>query len=206
METTSKVKKRNRKQTTLDLLNATADLLTGDGSSIPTIAAVAKLAGCDKVLIYRYFGDTHGLLKTLGEHFTLYPAPWQAPSDSSHHNSQSSFLLELKNDLTTKLQAMPLAQSLITHRWYKRNNPLGKALHKSRQRWLQATNQQLSQRIADPAISHVIQLLAEENDTAADAWLAAQPLLPNALLAKEPALPSSSAFAFKEDVLPDNLL
>jgi len=58
------LKKRNKEQTKQKLLNAVAQIILDKGFQGIGINSVAKTAGVDKVLIYRYFGGLNGLLKT----------------------------------------------------------------------------------------------------------------------------------------------
>ena len=58
------MKKRNKEQTKQKLLNAVAQIILDKGFQGIGINSVAKTAGVDKVLIYRYFGGLNGLLKT----------------------------------------------------------------------------------------------------------------------------------------------
>lgn len=48
------------------ILDATATVLARDGFGGFGVNAVAREAGCDKVLVYRYFGGVEGLLAALG--------------------------------------------------------------------------------------------------------------------------------------------
>jgi AcrR family transcriptional regulator len=54
--------KRDREQTELQLIDAVGAIVHDEGIDAVGINAVARKAGVDKVLIYRYFGDIDGLL------------------------------------------------------------------------------------------------------------------------------------------------
>lgn len=53
---------KNKDSTKLRLINAVSRIIEGDGFSKLGINRIARIAECDKVLIYRYFGDINGLL------------------------------------------------------------------------------------------------------------------------------------------------
>ena len=56
------------------IIEALGRLLARDGIGEIGINAVAYEAGIDKVLIYRYFGDLEGLLRTFAEDVDLWPS------------------------------------------------------------------------------------------------------------------------------------
>ncbi|MEQ9490836.1 MAG: helix-turn-helix domain-containing protein [Alphaproteobacteria bacterium] len=76
------MKKRNRIKTEENLLRAAADLLRREGFSEFGVNAVAREAGVDKVLIYRYFDDLDGLLSALADHLDLWPSVEELISES----------------------------------------------------------------------------------------------------------------------------
>lgn len=53
--------RRDRRDTKARILDALARIILRDGLSGAGINALAREAGCDKVLIYRYFGDIDGV-------------------------------------------------------------------------------------------------------------------------------------------------
>ena len=57
---------KNRAQTESALFNAARDLLAEEGFQGFGINAIARRAGCDKQLIYRYYGGLDGLLDAIG--------------------------------------------------------------------------------------------------------------------------------------------
>jgi len=76
------MKKRNREKTEETLLRSAAVLLRRDGFSEFGVNAVAREAGVDKVLIYRYFTDLDGLLAALADHLDLWPSVEELVSES----------------------------------------------------------------------------------------------------------------------------
>ncbi|UVC11378.1 TetR/AcrR family transcriptional regulator [Rhizobium sp. TH2] len=57
---------RNRDATRARILKAAAELLAEDGFQNFGVNAVARRAGCDKQLIYRYYGGMDGLVDVIG--------------------------------------------------------------------------------------------------------------------------------------------
>lgn len=66
-------RERNRSETTARILAAVGDVLARDGFGALGVNAVARHAGVDKVLIYRYFGGLAELLKAWGESGRFWP-------------------------------------------------------------------------------------------------------------------------------------
>ena len=64
---------RNRDQTAARILQAVGEVLARDGFAAIGINAVAREAGVDKVLIYRYFGSLPELLATWGRSGRFWP-------------------------------------------------------------------------------------------------------------------------------------
>ena len=54
---------RNRAETEKKILQAVREIVTTEGFKSVGINTVARKAGCDKVLVYRYFGNLDGLLE-----------------------------------------------------------------------------------------------------------------------------------------------
>jgi len=67
-------RERNRADTSARILAAVGEVLARDGFGGLGVNAVAKQAGIDKVLIYRYFGGMPELLKTWGESGRFWPS------------------------------------------------------------------------------------------------------------------------------------
>jgi len=65
---------RNRQVTEHDLLEAVGGLLSREGFAALGVNSVAREAGVDKVLIYRYFGGMAGLLRAFAESEAFWPS------------------------------------------------------------------------------------------------------------------------------------
>lgn len=61
------LRQRDRAKTRDAILLAAKDVLAADGFQGFGINSVARKAGCDKQLIYRYFGGLEGLVEAIGE-------------------------------------------------------------------------------------------------------------------------------------------
>ena len=59
--------KRSHPQTEQKFKDAVLDLVADSGCGAIGVNAIAQKAGADKVLIYRYFDNLHGLLQTVAQ-------------------------------------------------------------------------------------------------------------------------------------------
>ncbi|HEY2896256.1 MAG TPA: helix-turn-helix domain-containing protein [Gemmatimonadaceae bacterium] len=64
---------RDRFATRAAILRSAAELVAAHGVNAVGVNALAQAAGCDKVLIYRYFGGLDGVLAALGMERMLWP-------------------------------------------------------------------------------------------------------------------------------------
>jgi AcrR family transcriptional regulator len=83
---------RNKEVTKRKILDATARIVLRDGFNAVGINAVAKEAGVDKVMIYRYFNDITGLLKA----FVTEKDYWLIIPDNVPKNLESVSIEDLK--------------------------------------------------------------------------------------------------------------
>lgn len=72
---------RDRFATRAAILDSAASIITSTGLASLGVNALADAAGCDKVLIYRYFGGLDGVLTALGAERALWPAVQIAEDD-----------------------------------------------------------------------------------------------------------------------------
>lgn len=87
---------RDRNATTARILRAASELLAESGFQNFGVNAVARRAGCDKQLIYRYFGGMDGLVDAIG----VALAGWV--EEKMPENGGSGFLLTY-GDLVERL-------------------------------------------------------------------------------------------------------
>ena len=64
---------RDRFATRAAILDGAADMVAAHGAAAVGVNALAQAAGCDKVLIYRYFGGLDGVFSALGAERMLWP-------------------------------------------------------------------------------------------------------------------------------------
>jgi AcrR family transcriptional regulator len=104
---------KNREKTEAKLVQAIAEVLAEKGFTKLGINAVARQAGVDKVLIYRYFDDLNGLMEAYAKSSDFWP---------------SSVELLGEGDELAQLSAMPFADGFaeVFRRYSKaiRSRPL----------------------------------------------------------------------------------
>lgn len=116
---------KNRLQTEEKILQAVEQILLKDGFPCIGINAIARRAGCDKVLIYRYFGGLDGLLLAFAETTEL----WWLVEDIITETDEEIGDLALHEYLQTllkrhaeTLQAKPLALEIMAWELSEQNN------------------------------------------------------------------------------------
>lgn len=125
---------KNRVNTEQKLLDAVEHLLLNEGFSTVGINSIARQAGCDKVLIYRYFGGLEGLL----ERFALDHDLWWDVNDIILENmdeitqlSLPQFLDRLLKRHIKSVRERPLTQEIMA--WeMSASNALTRAMNKIR--------------------------------------------------------------------------
>ncbi len=125
---------KSRINTEQRILDAVESLLLEKGFSEVGINALSREAGCDKVLIYRYFGGLDGLLQRFAETKNLW---WdideiiQENRDDITQHSLPQFLEILLKRHIIAIQQRPLSQEIMA--WeMSDSNPLTRALNKIR--------------------------------------------------------------------------
>ncbi len=99
---------RDRVGTERRILNAARIVLAQDGPAGFGINAVARMAACDKQLIYRYFGGMTGLIEALGTDL----AGWWA-EQLGHPNPDAKTYGDVMRDLAPRLVAALRAEPLM---------------------------------------------------------------------------------------------
>jgi len=116
------------------LLDAVGSLLLEQGFPAVGVNAVARKAGCDKVLIYRYFGGFDGLLERFAEEQDLWWRLDEIIQEDMDRLSQYSLPRYLELLLRRHIQALrqrPLTQEILA--WeLSADNPLTRTLHRQR--------------------------------------------------------------------------
>jgi AcrR family transcriptional regulator len=123
---------RDREKTKRHILKTLGNMLAQNGFKSVGINAIAREAGVDKVLIYRYFGGLPGLLKTYAQEADYWPRV-------------EDLTAELDRDIDTLTQT-ELAQIMIrSFCRYLRERPLTQELL----RWEMVENNELTSVLAD---------------------------------------------------------
>ena len=127
---------RDRDRTTRQLIEAVGRVLARDGFERCGVNAVAREAGLDKVLIYRYFAGMPGLLNAYGESNTFWPSV-----DEILGANRSALTLPLGERLEMILDALLEAlrsrpETLAIMAWeLVQRNPLTDMLAEVREKW-----------------------------------------------------------------------
>lgn len=125
---------RSRLQTEQRILDAVGQLLLEQGYPAVGINAIARRAGCDKVLIYRYFGGFDELLLAFAETSELW---WEVDEIMLERAEQCAaialpdYLGILLDRYVKTLEARPLALEIMAWEMSAQNN-LTSALARTR--------------------------------------------------------------------------
>jgi len=107
-------RRRDAARTRAAILAAAKDLLAERGFAHWGINGVARAAGCDKQLIYRYFGGLDGLADAIGEDIAQWlEAALAAGPDPAPPASYAELMGRLAVALLDALRANRLAQRII---------------------------------------------------------------------------------------------
>ena len=125
---------RSRLKTEQRILEAVGSLLLEQGFPAVGINAIARQAGCDKVLIYRYFGGFDELLLAFAETTALW---WEVDEIITESAADCSglplheYLQTLLDRYVAALEARPLALEIMAWEMSAQNN-LTQALARTR--------------------------------------------------------------------------
>ena len=113
---TNKSIKKGRPQTEQKILRALEHILLEQGFSTVGINSIARQAGCDKVLIYRYFNGLEGLLQAFAETTELWWEVDEIITETAEQIQQQplqQFLQLLLKRHLEALQARPLTLEIM---------------------------------------------------------------------------------------------
>ncbi len=116
---------RNRLKTEQRILDAVAGILLNQGFPAVGINAIARQAGCDKVLIYRYFGGFDELLLAFAETTTLW---WEVDEIIIETAAECAriplhdYLPRLLGRYVEALESRPLALEIMAWEMSAQNN------------------------------------------------------------------------------------
>ena len=116
---------RSRLRTEQRILDAVGSLLLEEGYPAVGVNAIARRAGCDKVLIYRYFGGFDELLLAFAETTTLW---WEVDEIITETAADCAgialpeYLQRLLDRYVKALEARPLALEIMAWEMSEQNN------------------------------------------------------------------------------------
>jgi AcrR family transcriptional regulator len=116
---------RSRLKTEQRLLEAVASILLEQGYAEVGINAIARRAGCDKVLIYRYFGGLDELLLAFAETTPLWWEVDEIITESAADCADIAlhdYLQQLLNRYVEALESRPLALEIMAWEMSAQNN------------------------------------------------------------------------------------
>ena len=128
--------KRDKNQTRLRLLTAVGSIIRERGFSAVGVNAVARKAGVDKVLLYRYFGDLDTLLKEYVSVSDYYRTAASTVSPSIDHFTRKDIHKAGRQILLGQLQRLRESPELQEiYRWELNvDNRLTRSLAEQRER------------------------------------------------------------------------
>jgi AcrR family transcriptional regulator len=122
---TDKPVKKGRLQTEQRILHALEAVLLEQGFPAVGINSIARQAGCDKVLIYRYFDGLDGLLMAYAETTDLWWSVDEIITEENHEIGQQplqEFLQLLLKRHVEALQARPITLEIMAWEMSAQNN------------------------------------------------------------------------------------
>lgn len=117
--------KRNRLDTEQRILDAVGGLLLDEGYPAVGVNAIARRAGCDKVLIYRYFGGFDELLLAFAETSTLWWEVDEIITESAEDCAAIAlpdYLQTLLDRYVSALESRPLTLEIMAWEMSAQNN------------------------------------------------------------------------------------
>lgn len=107
----TETRKRDRDATAQRIMNSAKALLEEEGPGALGINAVARRAGVDKQLVYRYFGGLDGLTARLGEEAAF----WRGAATVDPADSYGAGVAALMRAYLAELRANPSARNTLAH-------------------------------------------------------------------------------------------
>ncbi len=119
-----KPRSRDKERTRSELLDALARLLSRSGFTAVGVNAVAREAGVDKVLVYRYFGGLDGLMRAFAKSGKLWPTTEELMADDVADGPAASLAALGRRTLVRlgrRLRRRPMAQEILRWELIERN-------------------------------------------------------------------------------------
>lgn len=117
------MKERNSQETRKKILAAVGELLARSGFREVGINAVAREAGVDKVLIYRYFGGLQSLLRAYAEEGDSWPSAEEllAAVGGRGKRTDAEFAAAILIELGRAIRRRPITQEIMRWELLERN-------------------------------------------------------------------------------------
>ncbi len=118
------LKIRDKQITSRRLISAVGSLLGREGFKGVGVNAVAREAGVDKVLIYRYFGGLQGLMAAFGKEGDFWPSALELAGGDLREFSNLSLeerLSVFSKNFILALRKRPLTQAIMAWEILERN-------------------------------------------------------------------------------------
>jgi AcrR family transcriptional regulator len=118
------VRPRDREATRRVLIETVGKLLAEKGFSHLGVNAIARQAGVDKVLIYRYFGGLAGLIKAFGQEGDFWPSMEELAGgdiDSFRQLPMEEKFTALGRNFLKGIRKRPLTQVVMAWEMVERN-------------------------------------------------------------------------------------
>lgn len=115
---------RSRKETEDKLLNAAGRVLARDGFLKLGVNAVAREAGVDKVLIYRYFDGLDGLIKAYARQGDFWPSLDELigePIEQFRNRKLADQMKTIMTNLAEGIRKRPLTLEILAWEMVERN-------------------------------------------------------------------------------------
>jgi len=128
IQSKGKIILRDRQATRTRLIEAVGSILSKKGFTALGINAVAREAGVDKVLIYRYFGGMGELMEAFGRESDFWPSIEELAGgdvDAYDRLPLPEKLSRLCANYTGAIQARPLTQEIMAWEMVERNQLTG---------------------------------------------------------------------------------
>jgi AcrR family transcriptional regulator len=110
---------RNRQETSNRIVESAIELIERDGFAGWGVNAVARTAGVDKVLLYRYFESLDGLLHAIVDQTLFWPDPESLPNQSAEAFIEATIDSLRKNRLARQLIGLPGSDSPLSRIFLK---------------------------------------------------------------------------------------
>jgi AcrR family transcriptional regulator len=130
---------RDKETTKLCLLDAVGALLAREGFGALGVNAVAREAGVDKVLIYRYFGGMDDLLRTFGQSGDFWPSIDEVIGDDPSQLMELPLGERWATGLSRYTQALrnrPITKEVLAWEQIEQNE-LTRILQEAREKWFE---------------------------------------------------------------------